>query len=254
MSIAHFLTQLVIPVNFAIALLLVATLLLLFKQIRRGIALALVAMAWAFFWSLPAASIWLGGHLENRFVYEIADHAPKAGAIVVLGGHTANSRNNWFEEYNINNTTTRISRGAELFMAQRAPVILVSGAALDGGTSEAQSMSRYLKSQGIPDKAIMIEEHSFTTRENAIYSAKMLKEQHVNSILLVTSALHMPRSAATFAKEGLQVIPAAVAPQITLPTESWLTIWKPSLQALNASRSIIKEYIGLLVYWLRGWI
>lgn len=254
MNIANLLTQLVIPINFAMALLLLATVLLLFKKRKRAFSVTLIAVAWTWFWSMPAASIWLGGHLENQYTYQAAEHNPIADAIVVLGGHTANSRHNWFEAYDPEKTTTRIQRGASLYLAQRAPVIVVSGAALDGGTSEAQTMARYLKNQGIPSTAILIEEQSFTTRENALYSAKLLQEHQLHTVLLVTSALHMPRSAAAFRKENVQVIAAPVAPQITRPNASWISIWLPSYQALNASRSIIKEYVGLLVYWIRGWI
>lgn len=254
MNFSHFLAQLVIPLNLSIALLLLATLFLLLKRKKRAFSLGFFALVWVLFWSLPAASIWLGGHLENRYHYETAQHVPVADAIVVLGGHTANSRHNWFADYDASKTSTRISRGAELYEAKRAPFILVSGAAFDGGTSEAQGMARYLRSQGIPEHAIVIEEKSFTTQENAIYSARILREKNVNRILLVTSALHMPRSVASFTKEGLEVIPAPVAPQITRPDDSWEAIWTPNYQALNASRSIIKEYVGLLVYWVRGWV
>lgn len=254
MNIAQLLTQLVIPLNFAVALFLFATLLWLFKQRKHAVGAVLFGLAWAFFWSLPAASIWLGGHLENQYAYESAEDAPTADAIVVLGGHSANNRHNWFESYDANKTTSRIQRGAALYMAGKAPLILVSGAALDGGTSEAQGMARYLKSQGVPEHAILIEEQSFTTRENAYFSVKKLQEKQVKNILLVTSSLHMPRSAAVFRKAGILVTAAPVAPQITRPNDAWSMIWQPSFQALQASRSIIKEYIGLMVYWLRGWI
>lgn len=254
MNAANFLTQLVIPINFAIALLLLSTVLALLKRWKPAMSIVLVAVAWTLFWSLPIASIWLGGHLENRYTYETANHVPKADAIVVLGGHTANSRQNWFDEYDPNKTTTRIQRATDLYEAYRAPIILVSGAALDGGTSEAQTMAHYLKSRGIPEPAIVIEEQSYTTKENAIYSAKKLKKSQAQRVLLVTSALHMSRAMASFQKEGVDVIAAPVAPQITKPNDSWFAIWKPNFQALNASRSIIKEYVGLLVYWIRGWI
>lgn len=254
MNAANYLTQLVIPINFAISLLLLSTILALLKRWKPAISIVLVAISWTVFWSLPIASIWLGGHLENRYAYETANHVSKADAIVVLGGHTANSRQNWFDEYDPNKTTTRIQRATHLYEAQRAPMILVSGAALDGGTSEAQTMANYLKNMGVPEQAIIIEEQSYTTQENAIYSAKKLQQLQAHRVLLVTSALHMSRAMASFKKEGVEVIAAPVAPQITKPNDSWLAIWKPSFQALNASRSIIKEYVGLLVYWIRGWI
>lgn len=254
MTVSNLLTQLVIPVNLAVALLLVATVFLLLRRFKRAFILIGVAMIWILFWSMPVASIWIGGHLENQYPYSPSDHVPTADAIVVLGGHTANNRTNWFANFDPTKTASRISRGAELFTHHKAPYIVVSGAALDGGTSEAQTMARYLKQQGIVEDSIIIEENSFTTKENAIYTAKLLRKLGAHRIILVTSALHTPRSVATFEKENLDIIAAPVAPQITRPDDSWYAVWKPSYQTLNASRSIIKEYVGLVVYWIRGWI
>lgn len=254
MSIAQYLAQLIIPSNLMVALLLIATVLWIIKQRRIALFIALAGTGWALFWSLPVSSMWLGGHLENRYEYVQAEQMPNAQAIVVLGGHTANNRANWFEAFDPSTARSRIQRGAKLFDAQRAPLIVVSGAALDGGTSEAQVMARYLRQHGINDDHIVIEERSYTTKENALFSAELLHNLQVNRILLVTSALHMPRSVAAFEKEGLEVIAAPVAPQITPPKNDLGRLWKPSLQAMNASRSIIKEYAGLLVYWVRSWI
>ena len=254
MSLAQYLAQLIIPINLMAALLLFATLLLFIKRRKLALTIALVAFSWALFWSLPIASMWLGGHLENQYDYRQAEHMPSADAIVVLGGHTANNRANWFESLDGAPTRTRIQRGLELYEAQRAPLIVVSGAALDRGTSEAQLMARYLRQHDVPEEAIMLEQNSFTTKENALFSAELLQSKNIERILLVTSALHMPRSMAAFEKEGLELIAAPVAPQITPLDSSWRSLWQPNMRAMNASRSIIKEYAGLFVYWVRRWI
>ncbi len=254
MSLAHYLAQLIIPINLMAALFLFATLMLIIKRRKLALTIALIGFSWALFWSLPIASMWLGGHLENQYGYKNAEQMPTADAIVVLGGHTANNRTNWFESLDDAPTRTRIQRGLELYEAKRAPLIVVSGAALDRGTSEAQLMARYLRQQNVADDDILLEEHSFTTKENALFSADLLQSKNIERILLVTSALHMPRSMAAFEKEGLELIAAPVAPQITPLDTSWRSLWQPSMRAMNASRSIIKEYAGLLVYWVRRWI
>ena len=38
------------------------------------------------------------------------------------------------------------------------------------------------------------------------------------------------------------------------PTDGSLSLWVPDQRTFDASRSIIKEYAGLFVYWLRGWV
>ncbi|HUG57393.1 MAG TPA: YdcF family protein, partial [Candidimonas sp.] len=37
-------------------------------------------------------------------------------------------------------------------------------------------------------------------------------------------------------------------------SEQGFSFWQPNMRALEASRSIIKEYVGLLMYWVRGWV
>jgi uncharacterized SAM-binding protein YcdF (DUF218 family) len=73
-------------------------------------------------------------------------------------------------------------------------------------------------------------------------------------VLLVTSALHMPRAMAAFSKQGVRAIAAPTPQQITAPSDGSLSPWVPNLRALDASRSIVKEYAGLFLYWWRGWV
>ncbi|NYT59053.1 YdcF family protein [Alcaligenaceae bacterium] len=254
MTLSSFLTNLVIPLNLCIALLLAAVILFMVRLRKTAFVIAVVGLSWALFWSLPASSLWAGGRLEQLHPYEAASQAPTADAIVVLGGHTANGRQNWFEPYDSDTATTRINRAAALYKAGRAPLIIVSGAALEGDVSEAQVMAKALKQRDIPDSAIIMESRSLTTHQNAAYTAQILKEHGIQHILVVTSALHMPRAMAVFDKLGVSAVAAPLKPQIVVPDDPRFSFWQPDTRALAASRSIVKEYVGLLVYWVRGWV
>jgi uncharacterized SAM-binding protein YcdF (DUF218 family) len=255
MNFSSFLTNLVIPLNLCIVLLLVAAVLFMIKRRKLAFFCAASGLCWALFWSLPASSLWAGGRLEQLYPYHTAGSLPKADAIVVLGGNTANSRHNWFEHYDSERAIPRVDTAALLYRAGRAPLIILSGAALDGNVSEAQIMANALKQQGIPPEALALETESFTTHENGLYTAAELKRRNIHRVLLVTSALHMPRAVAVFNKQGITAIAAPSRPQITVPnSDPRFSFWQPDLRALAASRSIVKEYVGLLVYWIRGWI
>lgn len=254
MSLSNLLTNLVIPLNLGIALLVMAVLLFMVRRRRLAALLAAGALSWVLFWSLPASSLWAGGHLEQLYPYHPPDELPQAQAIVVLGGSTANNRPNWFEPLDRNSTISRVDTAAELFHAGRAPVIVVSGAALEGTVSEAQIMANSLRQLGVPNDAIIQESNSFTTYENAMYTADVLKERGIEHVLLVTSALHMPRSVGVFRKQQVNVTPASSPPQIVVPEDPAFSFWLPSMHVLSASRSVVKEYVGMLVYWLRGWL
>lgn len=254
MTLSSFLTNLVIPLNLCITLLVIGAVLFMLRQRKTAFFVAAAGLGWALFWSLPASSLWAGGRLEQLYPYQTPMSLPNAQAIVVLGGSTANNRLNWFEPYNSDTATSRVDTAAILYKAHRAPLIIVSGAALDGKVSEAQLMANTLKQQDIPSDAVVLESRSYTTYENALYTAKELKQLHIDHILLVTSALHMPRAMAVFKKQGITAIAAPSIPQIVVPSEQGFSFWQPNMRALEASRSIIKEYVGLLMYWVRGWV
>ncbi|NEN74937.1 YdcF family protein [Pelistega sp. NLN82] len=247
-----FLISLIIPLNLCIFLVIVGAILTILRRRILAFLSITTGILWLLVWSLPITSLILGGYLENKYPYIPPPLQPTAEAIVVFGGNTANNRINWFDAYPTSKKHARIDTADDLYFMEKAPKIIVSGAALDGSTSEAKGMATQLIQRGVPKEVIRIENQSTTTRENGFYVDKILKQEGIKQILLVTSSLHMPRSMAVMHKLGYQPIAAANPPQIILPDT--VNPFLPNARALEASRSIIKEYLGLLTYRLRGWI
>lgn len=203
---------------------------------------------------MPGTSLFFGGWLESKYVYKNAHELPRSDVIVVFGGNTQSNRANWFEPYDRATAIDRIDRAEALYLAGKAPRILLSGGAREGKVSEAQIVGRILRQRGIPDSALLLENDSRNTYENARFTGIIMQGQKIKSALLVTSALHMPRALASLEKRGIRVTAAGSAPQIVLPASNAPHPWIPQLRSLNASRTIIKEYLGLFGYWLRGWL
>ena len=87
-----------------------------------------------------------------------------------------------------------------------------------------------------------------------MYVAPLLAELGAERVLLVTSALHMPRSVATFRTVGIEVTPAPTDFKVVRdPGGSRAKRWLPNAEALHESTLAIHEYVGQLAYWLRGW-
>ena len=61
---------------------------------------------------------------------------------------------------------------------------------------------------GVPSTAILIETKSLNTYQNAINVKPILESHNINNVLLVTSAIHMPRALATFQSVGINAIPS----------------------------------------------
>lgn len=253
MSFSALLANLILPWNLALVCLFLGLALALLRWRKTAAFISCAGVLWVLFWSLPAASLWAGAWLEHRYPWQPAESYAPTQAIVVLGGNTANGRTNWFEPHDPEHTWVRTDTAAQLYHAHKAPLVIASGAALDGGISEAHWMAAALQQDGVPEHALLLENHSLTTRQNALFTTDLLRQLGIGTFFLVTSSLHMPRAMASFQKLGLNPVPAPSPPQITRPAHRDFSLWQPDWRSLQASRSIIKEYLGLLVYWLRGW-
>ena len=194
------------------------------------------------------------------------EEMPQAPVIVVLGGGTESA------DYprpmsEINSAGDRVVYAAWLYQDGAAPHILVSGGNVDfsssRGTTPAEEMTELLTLMGVPESAIWQQPDSQNTHEDALYSAKMLMNEDIAEIILVTSAIHMPRAKALFEHHGFKVTPAPVDFAVT--EQNWQNAFHPKIgelflyllpnaSSLGRTTSVIKEYIGMFIYARRGWL
>lgn len=192
---------------------------------------------------------------------------PQVEAIVLLGGGTrAELYPRQFTE--IGEAGDRLVAAAQLYHQGRAPVILVSGGwavtSVQSGPTGGESMTAVLTMLGVPEEAIWAESASRNTYENGLFSREFLAARGIDGpVILVTSATHMPRSARIFAKQGLEVIPMPV--DYLVADAEWRYAWEggvgvllfnllPSAWALNLMELALKEYLGVVAYWVLGYL
>ena len=230
------------------------------KRARWAIAAALFVL---YFSSNIAVSDKLVSTLEWRYLPP--DPMPTADAIVVLGGATAPALKPrpWVE---VSERGDRILYGARLYNQGKAPKLILSGGRVTwrggSGASEAGDMSKIAAAMNVPAEDILLEETSLNTRQNAVNVKALIAQQNINSLLLVTSALHMPRSVAIFRKLGIEVIPAPTDYLVTkedfegvnATLQARLIALFPDAVALDQFTVAMKEYVGFLFYRLRGWV
>jgi len=215
----------------------------------------LVIWAIAWFCSTSFGSGLLMRPLENRYETPVAGKMNKADVVVVLGGLIdANTHRGGRPEFR--DAADRLTAALELYFTGKAGHILISGGSglmLQGGLREGDVLKDYLVSLGFPREKILGERNSRNTRENAVESLKIIQEKKFKSVVLVTSAFHMPRSVRCFKKVGLEVIPFPVdfkaADQSTFP-ESFF----PSSQGVGDFATAVREIIGLTAYKISGYI
>lgn len=243
------------PLGLAIILVVTALFLIRKARVARILAIAGVAILWLCSTRLVSQAL-LGG-LENRIPGFTVDTAPRSPVIIVLGGFIrapGGSR----EHGELSEAGDRLLQAFRLYRAGKAPLILVSGGAVpmlgNSAGTESEAARTILLEWGVPDAAILIEKRSKNTAENARFSREMLAARGIKRALLVTSAAHMPRAVGAFRKAGLEVSPSPA---------NYLTGWAqpdlpfrilPDTGALSDSTLALHEYIGLLIYRLRGWM
>ncbi len=148
------------------------------------------------------------------------DNGIPADAIVVLG-RGAELRQD------------RVNVAAQLWKAQRAPIIFASG------MGDGEEIAQLLQEQSVPQRAIDEESCSRTTEENALFTASKLHPRHVQRIILVTDPPHMLRSALTFRGQGFDVI-------------SHPNPFPKHLSEKKRGFLVFREYFGLVSYQLQG--
>ncbi len=202
-----------------------------------------------FILALPWLSTTLGYSLEKQYPPTALQDIPAADAIVVLGGGIGSTKAGlpYPECYP---ASDRVIMAARLYHAGKAPLILPSG------SSSAYAEKPLLETMRVPASAILCEDDSRDTAENAAFTFKLLRERGCKKILLVTSAWHMPRATMLFQAEGIEIIPVGCDYEATLAhmEADVMPLWMklPSSAALAQSCVYLKEYLGILFYSFRN--
>ena len=239
-------------------LIAVPLLLVLWMLTRRNGFLVAIVIINLMLWL--SATPWLSRNvqslLEDRAGEPSAETLPRADAIVVLGG-TLSPPELPATDANLSAAADRLVYATRLYKLGKAPMILISGGNADGtGTTDAESVhgAALLGDWGVPASAILTETESINTYENAVYSKLMLEQHGLKTVLLVTSAMHMPRALATFRSAGIEATAAPTDFEASGSGPSGLADWAADPAALTVTTKTLREYVGWLVYRSRGWI
>ena len=251
------------PITMTLILLVIG--MILCARGRKRLALGFVGsgVLWLWLWSTPMMYRWVGLGLEREWPVVLAEDAPKADAIVILGGGMA-ANTNVYKYAEMWSAADRVWYAARLWKAGKAPIVIASG------TGEREATVPLLRDFGVAEAAIVVEDKARNTEENAkfvetvlnrvervdrvdgegVYSRVEREEGRRPTILLVTSAWHMRRSVLMFKKyaPNLEIVPAATDYEalVRMGKGFRLEDLMPSADCLMANSYCFKEYIG---YW-----
>jgi len=257
--LSKFLPLFVYPLGLGIILLIITV--FLFR--KKGTAKFLVVFTILMLWTCSTTPVATALARSLEWQYSYPDEIPQADAIIVLGGGTEpaiSPRKN----VEMNSAGDRVFAAAQLYREGKASILILSGGNIDwlsnGGSTPADQMAEILTFLGVPSSAMILENASKNTYENAVNTKAIIAENSFETVLLVTSAMHMPRSVMLFEKQGISVIPVPVDYSIVHEVEedqSFLDILYgllPNTGNLAVTTNVMKEYIGIWTYTLQDQI
>lgn len=178
----------------------------------------------------------------------------QADAAVLLTGITQGQKSPHDRVY-LGPGADRFTNALWLYRAGRVRRIIISGgsgAVQATAHTEADDLTTLLRLAGVPNAAIIREEKSRNTRENALFTKQLLAPGQ-DTLILVTSAFHQRRALGCFARAGLHSIgfPAGYrSADRRLAPEAWLV---PSPEALANFSLLTHEVAGWVIYKVLGY-
>lgn len=175
-------------------------------------------------------------------------HEPPVVAVVLGGGMDRMPRDSQDISVLSMISRRRIEHAVVWWKQTPGRRLLMSGGPLSPGEpAEAGLSARYAADRGVPISAMGVESQSRSTWENARYTRAL--GDVPRRVVLVTSAIHMPRAVYSMRRAGFSVCP--------LPTESERTEFSlpgyliPQAAAATKTQAALHEVVGLIYYrWL----
>ncbi|MDE2602550.1 MAG: YdcF family protein [Bradyrhizobium sp.] len=242
-----------LPTNFLIGAGLLGVALLATRYARAGRRLMVFAILMFAIAGFSPLGNWLLYPLEQRFPPWNAGRGAPYG-IIVLGGSIDADLSAAHDGAVVRSAADRIIAAAAL--ARRYPDAHVifsggSGNLISNDAREADYAGALFESLGVDKARLTMERRSRNTQENAEFSKALAATTSGERWLLVTSAYHMPRSIGLFRKAGFAV--EAYPVDWRVGGRSDLFAFKTVAgEGLGYTDIGLREWIGLLAYWLTG--
>jgi uncharacterized SAM-binding protein YcdF (DUF218 family) len=238
------------PLTWIIVIFLIG---LIAKNPKRKKRMLISAFLLLLFFSNPFFFRMLAKAYEKKPVILNANEKYQAG--IVLGGFVSyNVKKN--EAY-FNPASDRFIETALLYKKGNIGKIIIAagnGYLAKHDFQEASFVKGRLVELGIPAQNIFTDGLSRNTYENAVNSKRICDSLHLTgTILLISSAMHLPRSEKSFIKQNLNIrsYPCDFMTQ-NIANNFWEDYLLPSSLTLYNWDVFIKELSGLLIYKILG--
>jgi uncharacterized SAM-binding protein YcdF (DUF218 family) len=172
---------------------------------------------------------------------------------ILLGGMSGYDKN---DKGFFGDASDRFIEAANLYHRGIIKKIIITGGTgelLQQGPPESYFLRQQLLYNGVNDSAIIIESKSRNTYENGIFTKKITDSLKLTPpFVLITSAIHMRRSASVFKKVGFDFVIFPCDYKVYPRNPAFDNTILPDVGLLDKWSFLIKEMVGLCVYKLTG--
>jgi len=213
----------------------------------------LVVLILHFSLASPLTANLLVASLENMSIDMSSCHLDsKSLPIVVLAGGVKVNSGGPDQVDALHLTSFRRAIAAARLAIKTPETILVVSGGSGRAVKEADLMSILITRLGVSPTRIIKESTSKNTHESAIRTRQIIESLGIDKIMLVTSAIHIPRATATFRKQNIEVCPKPIDHRWVKPILPGALI--PQITALQKSTDALHEIYGVLWYRIKGWL
>ena len=248
--------SMIVPPGLFIIILLLLAAVAWRKPRRKGLAFSLCLFAFILcVMSTSAGALLITGPLETLYKAKLPPQNADAAILVLAGGSSYDDKGSSVQPGVY--AMERVYAAVQL--AKERPghsTLILSGGNVFGANdrSEAAALRDAARAMGWEGKTIL-EEKSRTTSENMSLSAKIIRQQGLNHVIIVTNAFHIPR-AIRLAEKQMPYIQRYPCPRgrLTDPVIRGLSSFLPNSGDLNAACLGIREWIGIMAYKITGFV
>ncbi len=175
---------------------------------------------------------------------------------IVLGGMSFYNEN--LNQISFVRASDRLWQAIDSYHKGEIKKIIITGGSGSILHHESQYEGNYLKTfliqSGIPEEDVLSEAKSKNTRENAVFTKEILKENLEKKSLLFTSAFHMRRAKACFEKVGISVDTHITDSYVNRPRNFFGRLLIPNEEAISGWTYLTKELVGYVAYKFAGYL
>jgi uncharacterized SAM-binding protein YcdF (DUF218 family) len=241
-------TPFFLPVSVCIEVLLLGIILLWFTRLQKtGKVIVTIGVILLTSMSYGPVSEALLGPLEYKYPPLLnSDHLTQVKWVVVLGnGHISNPKIPVTSRI-LSSALYRMVEGIRLYRQRPGRKLILTGGAIFDPVSHARVLADMAQAVGINKQDLVLEEHSMDTKDEAKFVKALVGN---DKFILVTSAVHMPRSMALFRNQGMDPIPAPTDFLVKKGQRFGPGIFFPGAGELVRTERAVYEYLGMA--WAR---